>query len=74
VVFSFLADRRSQSHSGRWIAGAALVTLTGSAVQQSGFALDRHFNHNDLYHVIQMGAAWLFYRGFGEYRDADGKS
>jgi len=69
VVFAFLADRRGQSRSARWIAAAALVTLAGSAVQQSGFALHRHFNHNDLYHVIQMGAAWLFYRGFGEFRD-----
>ena len=26
-------------------------------------ALHRHFNHNDLYHVIQIVALYLFYRG-----------
>jgi len=54
----------------RWIAAAVAVTAAGSAVQSSGFALHRHFNHNDLYHVIQMGAAWLFYRGFAAWPHA----
>jgi hypothetical protein len=32
-------------------------------VQMSGFALHRHFNHNDLYHVIQIVALWLLHLG-----------
>ena len=23
----------------------------------------KHFNHNDLYHIVQMGAVCLLYRG-----------
>jgi hypothetical protein len=32
-------------------------------VQASGFRLHEHFNHNDLYHVIQTAAVLLLYRG-----------
>ena len=35
----------------------------GAMVQASGFRLHEHFNHNDLYHVIQMVALVLLYRG-----------
>ncbi len=47
----------------RWIAGGILVSLAGAGVQLTGFALHRHLNHNDLYHLIQMGALWMLCRG-----------
>jgi hypothetical protein len=47
----------------RWIAGGILVSFAAAGVQLSGFALHRHFNHNDLYHVIQMAGLWMLYRG-----------
>ncbi len=46
-----------------WVIGSIVVSVIGALVQQSGFALHRHFNHNDLYHVIQLAALWLLYRG-----------
>jgi hypothetical protein len=46
----------------RWIFGALIVSMIAAAVQQGGFSLHRHFNHNDLYHLIQMVALWLLYR------------
>ncbi len=49
--------------STKWIAGSIAVSVAGALVQRSGFALHRHFNHNDLYHVIQLVALWLLYRG-----------
>lgn len=48
-----------------WIVAGILITFAGAAVQASGFALHRHFNHNDLFHVIQMVAVYVFYRGGG---------
>lgn len=48
--------------NGWMVAGVAVSFLAGG-VQASGFALDPHFNHNDLYHVIQIAAMLLFYRG-----------
>jgi hypothetical protein len=46
-----------------WILGSIVVSIAGALVQRSGFTLHRHFNHNDLYHVIQLVALWLLYRG-----------
>jgi hypothetical protein len=51
--------------NGWMLAGVAVSALAG-AVQASGFALHAHFNHNDLYHVVQVGAMFLFYRGLKE--------
>jgi len=47
----------------RWVIASIAVSVLGALVQQSRFALHRHFNHNDLYHVIQLVALWLLYRG-----------
>ena len=47
----------------RWVIASIVVSVIGALVQQSRFALHEHFNHNDLYHVIQLLALWLLYRG-----------
>jgi hypothetical protein len=47
----------------RWIIAGIGATLAAAGIQQSGFDLHRHFNHNDLQHVVQMGGVWLLYRG-----------
>ena len=52
-----------------WIIAGVVVSAAGAGVQLSRVALHRHFNHNDLYHVIQMAALWLFYRGALLLRD-----
>jgi hypothetical protein len=49
--------------AGRWIALGVVISLVAAGIQQSGFSLHRHFNHNDLYHVVQMVAFYLLYRG-----------
>lgn len=46
-----------------WMLAGVAVSVAAGAVQASGLALHRHFNHNDLYHVIQIAALVLFYRG-----------
>ena len=48
--------------NGWMLAGVAVSVLAG-LVQASGFALHAHFNHNDLYHVIQITALFAFYNG-----------
>ena len=47
----------------KWVIGSVIASVIGALVQQSGFALHEHFNHNDLYHAIQLVALWLLYRG-----------
>lgn len=49
--------------AARWIAGGIVVSFIGAAVQATGLAPHPSFNHNDLYHLIQMFATWLIYRG-----------
>ena len=46
-----------------WIVAGVIVSVAAALVQAAGFALHAHFNHNDLYHVIQIAAMVLFYRG-----------
>lgn len=46
-----------------WVIGSIVVSVIGALVQMSRLALHEHFNHNDLYHVIQLVALWLLYRG-----------
>lgn len=52
-----------------WILAGVAVSVAASLVQASGFALHQHFNHNDLYHVIQIAAIALFYRGARRLQD-----
>jgi len=47
----------------RWMAGGVAVAVAGALVQALRLAPHPGFNHNDLYHVIQIAAMWLFYRG-----------
>jgi len=46
-----------------WLIGGVLVSLVAGVVQARRLAFHRQFNHNDLYHVIQMVALYAFYRG-----------
>lgn len=47
----------------RWLLGGLGLSVLGIVVQQSGWTLHRHFNHNDMYHSIQIAALYLLYRG-----------
>jgi hypothetical protein len=47
----------------RWMIGAVALSVAAAGVQAMQLAPHPGFNHNDLYHVIQIAAMWLFYRG-----------
>lgn len=53
-----------------WILAGVAVSVLAALVQASGFTLHRHFNHNDLYHVIQIAAVLLLYRGARRLTDS----
>jgi uncharacterized protein DUF6962 len=52
-----------------WILAGIAGAFVAALVQRSGFTLHEHFNHNDLYHVLQMGTAALLYRGRAAIRE-----
>lgn len=62
AVATLLLARRGAGEAARWLGAAVVVSLLGALVQRSGFALHPHFNHNDLFHVVQMAGLVLFYR------------
>jgi len=39
------------------------LSVIAGLVQASGFTLHQHFNHNDLYHLIQIAGVVLLYHG-----------
>ena len=46
-----------------WLKLAIGVSVAGLLVLVSKLSLHRHFNHNDLYHVIQMFGLYALFRG-----------
>ncbi|HKR65676.1 MAG TPA: hypothetical protein VJZ00_18235 [Thermoanaerobaculia bacterium] len=54
---------RVRPRSAPWVWGSIAVSVLAALVQHLGFSPHPHFNHNDLYHVIQIVALWLLYRG-----------
>jgi hypothetical protein len=61
--FQLFALYKKRSVAAGWIALGILLSFVGAGIQQSGLSLHSHFNHNDLFHVVQMAAFYLFYRG-----------
>jgi hypothetical protein len=57
-------------NAARWIWAGIGVSFAAAAVQQSGFDVHRHLNHNDLQHLVQMVAVYLLYRGGAGLTDA----
>ena len=46
-----------------WLIAGVAVSLVAGLVQARRIAVHRHFNHNDLYHLIQIVALYLVFRG-----------
>jgi len=51
-----------QSRASRLVAAGIAVAFIASAIQMSSLRLGG-FDHNDIYHVVQMAAMYLLYRG-----------
>jgi hypothetical protein len=62
AALSLYAYRTGAPGAGWLLAGIA-VSAAAAGVQYLRIALHPSFNHNDLYHVVQTAAMYLFYRG-----------
>lgn len=62
IVQASAASMRREE-SAKWIIAGVLVSLIAAGAQQSGFTIHENVNHNDVYHIIQMVAVYLFFRG-----------
>ena len=73
IAFIVVAALHLWKWNGPILAAVALSVVAG-LVQASGFKLHEHFNHNDLYHVIQIAGVVLLYRGARRLKDCDGST
>lgn len=58
--------------AARWILTGIGIAALGAAAQALRISPHRHFNHNDLFHVIQMASVLVLYRGARLARDQAG--
>ena len=63
LLLQLVAWLRRRALSAPGIAGGILLSLAAAAVEALGLAPGRPFSHDDLYHLIQIGALLLLYRG-----------
>ncbi len=57
------ASLKRQDESVRWLLWGMGISLLGLGIQQSDIVLHDHLNHNDLSHILLLGALYVFYRG-----------
>ncbi len=46
-----------------WLRKGIVVSAVGILLMVNKVSLHQHFNHNDVYHVVQMVGLYFFYRG-----------
>ncbi len=46
-----------------WVFSGFLITLAGASFTVTKYGFHKHFNHNDIFHVIQIAGMYLIYRG-----------
>ncbi len=70
MLYSYFANNSSGTG---WVIISVIIAFFGAGIQVGSISLHKHFNHNDIYHVIQMGSMACLYRGviflkdFGNY-------
>ena len=52
-----------------WVTAGVVVSFLAAGIQAAGIAPHPYFNHNDLYHVVQMVGTWMLYRGASQQSD-----
>ena len=54
-------EARRDGHG--WLRRAVVITLVAAAALAAGVSPHPHFNHNDLYHVVQLAGLYCLFRG-----------
>lgn len=62
LLMVYSAWSGSTPGAGR-IAIGILISFAAAGIQVSGWDLHKNFNHNDLYHVVQLVGMYMIYRG-----------
>jgi hypothetical protein len=59
AIYAFTAAR---ARASLWMYAAVALSLAGALIQRLRIAPSPSFNHNDLYHLVQMASMACFYR------------
>jgi hypothetical protein len=62
ICFSYIFIYRGYT-GALFISVGLLVTLFASLIQLSKIVLHKHFNHNDLFHIVQIIGMYLMFEG-----------
>lgn len=62
VIGEIYAWLRRRDPAAVWIVTGIVISFIGAFIQMQEIGIHRHFNHNDLYHIVQMVGIWCFYR------------
>jgi hypothetical protein len=63
LLLAFGVDlARRGERSARFVLGGVLVSFAGGLAQSLRLDLHPRFNHNDLFHLVQMAGLWLLFR------------
>lgn len=62
TALAAIALRLWHHRAARWLLAGYGVSVLAALVQISGLRLHEHFNHNDIYHLIQLIAMTLLFR------------
>lgn len=62
IVMIYIYVTTGDRGAGNIITGL-VISFGGALLWSTRFSPHTHFNHNDLYHVIQMAGVWFIYRG-----------
>lgn len=65
-----VAAARGRAAGSGWIASGILLSFVAAAIQRSEAVYTPWFNANDLYHLVQIAALVLLYRGARRLEDA----
>jgi hypothetical protein len=60
LVIALIQTFRKTRPEAPWLAAGVGVSLIAASAQASGISLHEHFNHNDIFHLIQIPALYLF--------------
>ena len=56
-------DRARRKAGHQWLKAGLVASAAGVLIQRIGIGFHEHFNHNDIYHLVQMAGIYFFYRG-----------
>ena len=64
IFTAFATHYWRQAHPGSgYLFAGVLLTVASGGLWATGWSIHKQFNHNDLFHVIQMVCLWLLYQG-----------